>query len=49
MNISPCVDSQYSVVVKECDEIYHLGRNEGFELIAILKFLNAPRDKYCRI
>ena len=27
MNISSCVYSHFSVVVKVCDEIYHLRRN----------------------
>ena len=27
INIPPCVDRKISVVVKKCDELYHLGRN----------------------
>ena len=35
MNIPPCVDSQISVVVKEFDDIFHIGRNEFFEFVAL--------------
>ena len=32
MNISPCVDRRFSVVVKEYDKIYHIGRNNASSL-----------------
>ena len=45
MNITPCVDRQFSIVFKECDEICHLDCNECFEFIAIWKCLHVPEDK----
>ena len=47
-NVSSCLESRFSVVVKECDEIYHLGRNEWFEFIAIWQLLHVPEDQSCR-
>ena len=38
MNITPCVYSQFPVVVKEFDEIYHLGCNECFGFVAPLQY-----------
>ena len=35
MNFSSFIDSRFYVVVNECDEIYHLGRNEISELITL--------------
>ena len=47
INISPCVDSQFSVVVKECDDSFHLGRNEWFDFIALWQRLHLLEDKFC--
>ena len=33
---SSCIYIIFSVVVKECDKIYHLGRNKCFEFITLL-------------
>ena len=49
MNIYLFVDSLFFVVVKECDEIYHLRINEFFDFIAIWQCLNLLEDKSCRI
>ena len=35
MNVSSCVYSQFSVVVKECDETCHPGSNEYFEFVTL--------------
>ena len=35
MNINPCVDSQFYVVVRECYGIPNIGSNESLEFIAI--------------
>ena len=48
MNISACVDSQFSVVIKDFDEIYHLGRNECLNFIALCKCLSVLEEKSCR-
>ena len=39
-NISSCIDSIFSVVVKECDGICHLGRNEWVKFITVLQCLH---------
>ena len=39
MDNPPCVDIQFSVAVKGHDDIFHIGRNECLELIAIFKCL----------
>ena len=38
--MSPCVDIWFSVIVKECDDICHLRRNECLEFIVILLCLS---------
>ena len=48
MNIPPCVDSLFSVVVKDCDDICHLGRNECFDFVAIWQCLHVLEEKSCR-
>ena len=48
MNVSSCVDSIFSVVVKERDDICHIGRNECFDFVAIWQCLNVLEDKSCR-
>ena len=45
MNVSSCIDSRFYIVVKECDEIYHLGRNESSEFITILQCLHVLEKK----
>ena len=35
MNVPSCGEIGFSVVVKECDVIFHIGRNECFEFVAI--------------
>ena len=30
-----CIDSRFSIVVKECDEKFNLGRNECFDFFAL--------------
>ena len=48
MDTPPCVDIQFYVVVRDHDEIFHIGRNECLEIIAILKFICVTEEKYCR-
>ena len=48
MNIYPFVDSQFYAVVKECDEICHLGRNVWFDFFALWKFLHKLEEKSFR-
>ena len=48
MDVSSCVDSIFSVLVKECDEIFHLGRDECFEFVALLICLRLLEEKSCR-
>ena len=43
----PCADRQFSIAVKECDEIYHLGINGCLEFIALLQCLCVLEDKSC--
>ena len=45
--MSPCVDRWFSVIVKECDEIFHLRRNECLEFIVILLCLSVLVEKSC--
>ena len=47
MNIPPCVDSQFYIVVKELDEICHLGWNECLEFTNIWQCLCVLEEKYC--
>ena len=46
MNASSCIDSIFPVVVKEFDEIYHIGSNEISEFITILQFLRVLEYNY---
>ena len=48
MNVSSYVDSRFYVVVKECDEIYNLERNEWFEFVALWKCLHVLEEKSYR-
>ena len=48
MNISLCVESLFTVIVKECDDIYNLGCNEWFEFVAIWQWLHVLEDKSYR-
>ena len=48
MYIPPCVYSQFSVVVREHDEIFHISLNECLEIIAILQCLFVIEEKSCR-
>ena len=48
MDNPPCVDIQSSVVVKEHDDIFRIGRNECLELIAICKCLCVIEENSCR-
>ena len=48
MNVLPYEDNQFSIFVKECDYIYHLGCNECLEFIDIWKPLHVLESKYCR-
>ena len=45
MNVSSCIDSRFPVVVKECDEIYHLWRNKSSEFIIICQCLHVLKEK----
>ena len=45
MNVSSCIDSIFSVVVKKVDEICHIGRNKIYEFITIWQCLNVLEDK----
>ena len=45
MNVSCRIDSRFSVVVKEGDEIYHIWRNESSEFITLCQFLHLLEDK----
>ena len=47
MDIYLCVDIKFYFVVKECDDIYHLGRNEYLEFIAIKQFIHVLEEKFC--
>ena len=48
MNVSSCIDIRLSVVVKECDDICHLGRNESSEFITLCKCFHVLEYKYGR-
>ena len=48
MNVSSCIDIRFSVVVNECDEICHLGRNESSEFITLCQLIHALEDTYGR-
>ena len=48
MNLTPCADSRFSVVVRECDEICHIELNECLEFIDISQCLNVLEEKSCR-
>ena len=45
MNVSSCIDIIFYVIVKEVDEIYHIGRNERSEFITILQCLHVLEYK----
>ena len=45
MNVSSCIESIFSVVVKEGDDICNLGINESSEFITIWKLLRLLEDK----
>ena len=49
MDISPCVYSRFSAVVKEHGEICHIVRNECLELVVIWKCLCVIEEKSCSI
>ena len=44
-NVSSCIDIRFYVVVKEFDEIFHLGCSESSYFINILKCFNLLEDK----
>ena len=54
MNISLYIDSRFSVVVKEFDEIYHHGKNESSKFISLLQLFHVleensgSRDSFSR-
>ena len=48
MNVSYCVYLIFSIVVKKCENIYHLERNECFEFITIWQRLHILEYKSCR-
>ena len=48
MDVPPCVDRRFSVVVKEHDDIFHIGRNKCLEIITVWKCLCIIEDKSCR-
>ena len=48
MNIYPYIESQFYVVVKECDEICNFGRNELFYFIVLWQCLNVLEEKSWR-
>ena len=47
INVSSCVDSRLSVVVKEFDEICNIGCNELFKFIIFLQCLHVLEEKSC--
>ena len=54
MNVSSCIDRRFSVVVKECDEIYQIGRNEistfipSLQCLHVLEYKSGWRDSLYR-
>ena len=45
MNFSSCIDSRFSVVVKEGDDICYLGGNENYEFNNLLQCLHVRKEK----
>ena len=48
MNVSSCIDSRFSVLVKEVDEICHIWRNKISEFINICQCLHVLEEKSVR-
>ena len=48
MNVSSRIDSRFSVVVKEDDEICHLWCNKSSDFLTICKCLNVMENKSVR-
>ena len=48
MNIRPCLYSRFSLVVRECDKICHLGWNACLEFIYLLQCLHVLEENVFR-
>ena len=48
MNVFSCVYRRFSVVIKEGDDICHLGRNKNYEFLTLCQCLHVLEEKYGR-
>ena len=48
MNVSLWVNSLFSIVFKECNDVVHLGYNQVLEFITFLKCLSVLYDNSCK-